>query len=135
MYGLTTFACLAVAPILWLFRALSIMRTVVLLFILDSILTLEAAFYSDVVSIAILHIVTVPAFIGLIYLDLLSHHKREFSCFLCARQISGEEEIQSVTRNVDGKQVAINVHATCLVSSEKERRAISERTFRRGIPK
>ena len=132
IYGITTAICLAPLTLLYLVRTFTIFRVVIDLFILDSILTIEAAYYSDVISIAILHIITVPAFFALIYFDLIQHHKNQFSCFLCGLEIEVDDEIEVVKRFVFARPTEVYVHAKCLNPGEKK--AISERVFKRGIP-
>ncbi len=122
-------------PILWYTRGLTILRAVLLLFAADTTLTVEAAFFSDIVSIAVLHVVTVPTFFILIYIDLLKQNKTQFACFLCEKQIEIEDNFEVTRRIVEGREVKIAVHRSCVSPSEKERKPISERMFRRGIPK
>jgi hypothetical protein len=114
---------------------LTTLRMILLLFILDSLLTIEAAFYSDIVLIAVLHVITVPALIGLIYLDLVQQHKSYFRCFVCDKLIQANEEIESVNRTVEGKPTRVIVHTGCIDLGRKERKGISSRVFRKGIPK
>ncbi len=133
LYGISTLICLAPLPALYLAQSFSIFRIVIDLFVLDTVLTIEAAYYSDVIAIAILHIITVPAFFAFIYFDLIQHHKNQFSCFLCGTEIGPEDEIETVKRLVLGKPTEVYVHARCL--SAGERKAISGRVFRKGIPK
>jgi hypothetical protein len=109
------------------------MRAVLLLFVLDTILTLEAAYVADIVAIAILHIITVPAFIALIYVDLIQHHKSQFRCFLCNEEIREEQNIEPVKRIFLGRPTEVYVHVECIKPGD--RKAISERAFKRGIPK
>jgi len=117
---------------LYVFRAFTIFRLVVILFALDTVLTIEAAYYSDVLSIAFLHIVTIPAFFALIYFDLVRNHRNEFRCFLCGNEIELGDEVVSIKRTLNRRRVNANVHASCVGASHN---AISEREFRRGIPK
>jgi hypothetical protein len=109
------------------------MRSLILLFALDSALTIEVALLGDVVSIAVLHMITIPVFFAMIYLDLRQHHKNQFSCFLCGDEIALDEEISSVKRVVLGMPTDVNVHSRCI--DPGERKSVSERTFRKGIPK
>ncbi len=109
------------------------MRSLILLFALDSALTIEVALFGDVVSIAVLHMITIPVFFAMIYLDLRQHHKNQFNCFLCGNEIALDEEIGSVKRAVLGRPTDVNVHSRCI--DPGERKAVSERTFRKGIPK
>ena len=108
------------------------MRSLITLFALDSALTIEVAIYGDVVSIAFLHMVTIPVFFAMIYLDLRQHHKNQFNCFLCGKEIALDEESSSVRRVVIGRITDVNVHSECIDPGEKK--AVSERIFRKGIP-
>jgi uncharacterized protein YlaI len=122
-------------PILWKKQELTTLRMIVLLFILDSVLTIEAALYSDIVLIAILHVVTVPALIGLIYLDLVQQHKSYFKCFICGKQIRADEEIETINRTLEGKPIHVIVHSECIRLERTDRKGISSWIFRKGIPK
>ena len=108
---------------------------IVLLFILDSVLTIEAALYSDIVLIAILHVITVPALIGLIYLDLVQQHKSYFKCFICGKEIQADEEIETINRTLEGKPTHVIVHSECIRLERADRKGISSWVFRKGIPK
>lgn len=108
---------------------------IVLLFILDSVLTIEAALYSDILLIAFLHVVTVPALIGLIYLDLVQQHKTYFKCFICGKEIQADEEIETINRTLEGKATHVIVHTECIRLERTDRKGISSWIFRRGIPK
>jgi hypothetical protein len=118
-------------PILWRARKLTILRIVILLFVFDSLLTLEAAFYGNVVFIAILHVVTIPAFLSLLYFDLLNLSKKSFTCFICSKRILPGEDVESLSRIVEGVENKFLAHSSCL---SKERRAsISKLKFKNGI--
>jgi hypothetical protein len=119
---------------LWIKKELTIMRMVILLFALDTVLTIEAAIYSDIVSIAILHIFMVPALFGLVYLDLVQQHKAQFHCFLCGKIISSDKEYESAKRVVRGKETEIAIHTECLTNSKDAKKPISVRRFQKGIP-
>ncbi|MDH2901844.1 MAG: hypothetical protein PXY39_12825 [archaeon] len=135
VYGITTVFLMVPWPILWKKQELTTLRMIVLLFILDSVLTIEAALYSDIVLIAILHVVTVPALIGLIYLDLVQQHKSYFKCFICGKQIRADEEIETINRTLEGKPIHVIVHSECIRLERTDRKGISSRVFRKGIPK
>ncbi len=122
-------------PILWKVRQLSTLRMIVLLFMLDTVLTIEAAFYANVLFIAVLHVVTIPALIVLLYLDILQQHRSSFKCFMCGKQIQTAEEIETVVRTLEGKPAHVVVHTSCIHVDRKERKGISSRVFRKGIPK
>ncbi len=77
---------------------------VILLFVLDIAMTIEAALYSDIVLIALLHVITIPVFFALIYLDLVQQHKTKFRCFICGRNILEEEKAETVRRTVGGQK-------------------------------
>ena len=119
-------------PLLYFLHAFTITRSLILLFVLDTVMTLEAAEAGDIMAISLLHVFTVPALLLLLYLDVVQHHKNQFKCFLCGEEIQSDQEIKSVQRTLMGKSTDVNVHATCIAPGQKN--AISERTFRRGIP-
>jgi hypothetical protein len=122
-------------PFLWKKKMLTTLRMIILLFALDSILTIEAAFYSDIILIAILHVITVPALIALIYLDLVQQHKSYFRCFICGREVQADEEIETINRIVDSKPMHVIVHSDCIHLERRERKGISRWAFKKGIPK
>lgn len=134
-YTLTTLVFMLPWPILWKKNKLRTLNMVVLLFALDIALTIEAAFYSNIVLIAILHVITIPALIGLIYLDIVREHKSYFRCFVCGKLIAPEEEIENINRTIDGKPRHVLVHSSCIQLESKDRKKISRRVFRQGIPK
>jgi len=107
---------------------------VFLLFILDIALTIEAAFYSDIVLIALLHVVTIPAFFALIYFDLVQQHKTRFRCFICGRAVKESEPFESVNRFVDGERKEASVHSSCIGLDLQQRKTFSKNSFRKGIP-
>ena len=120
--------------VLWYMGILTTSKIVILLFALDISMTIEAAFYADVVLIAVLHVITIPAFFGLIYLDLVKQHNSDFRCFVCEKMIKDSENIQIVKRYVDGKKKDVAVHTDCISLDQRHRKAFSKNTFRRGIP-
>ena len=126
---------MAVWPVLWRVRKQTTLKMIILLFVLDIVLTVEAALYSNIVLIAVLHIVTIPALIGLIYFDLVNQHNTQFKCFVCGKLIQAEEEIETVSRTIEGKTTRVIVHTSCINLENKERKGISSRVFRKGIPK
>ena len=77
--------------------------------------------------------ITIPLFFATIYFDLRQHHKNEFRCFLCGKEISLDEETSTVKRVVIGRPTDVIVHLRCI--DPGERNAVSERIFRKGIPK
>jgi hypothetical protein len=107
---------------------------VFLLFVLDIALTIEAAFYSDIVLIAVLHVITIPAFFGLIYFDLVQQHRTKFRCFICSKEIEQSEENETLKRFVKGEQKEISVHSACIGLEKDQRKAFSRRSFKKGIP-
>jgi hypothetical protein len=119
---------------LWRLHWLTILRMVLLLFIVDMIMTIEAAFYSDIFLIAVLHVITIPAFFFLIYLDLVKQHRDQFRCFICAKQILNDQETETVRRHRLGKPTSVLCHKYCVTIKDQEKKKISQREFRRGIP-
>ncbi len=119
---------------MWYLGMITTSKIVLLLFILDISLTIEAAFYSDIVLIAVLHVITIPAFFGLIYLDLVKQHNSDFRCFVCEKIIKDSEKIQIVKRYVDGKKKDVAVHTDCISLDQRQRKAFSKNAFRKGIP-
>lgn len=126
---------MVVWPVLWRMRKLTILKMIILLFALDIVLTVEAALYSNIVLIAVLHIITIPALIGLIYFDLVNQHKTQFKCFVCGKLIQAVEVIETVNRTIEGKPTRVIVHTSCIHLENKEKKGISSRVFRKGIPK
>ncbi len=121
-------------PLLWYFEKLTIGKTVILLFVLDIAMTIEAAFYSDIILIALLHVITIPSFFALIYLDLVQQHKTKFRCFVCGKNISEEEKAETVKRLVSGQKSEISVHSICIDLERHQRKSFSSKSFRSGIP-
>jgi hypothetical protein len=121
--------------VVWYFHRLSTSKTVIFLFAADISITIEAAFYSDIVLIAILHVFTIPAFFLLIYVDLIKQHNTEFRCFLCGKLAQPSEELTIVRRFVNGRPTNVSVHKSCIEIDRNNRKAFSKRTFKSGIPK
>jgi len=134
LYAVTSSLFVVSLPILWYFKKLSTGKMVLLLFVLDISLTIEAALYSDIVLIAVLHVITIPAFFGLIYLDLVQQHKTKFQCFICGKIIQDSEQTDTLKRFVDGNKKEINVHSACIGLQKDERKAFSKNSFKEGIP-
>jgi hypothetical protein len=134
LYLLTVSAFSAGLFIIWILRILSTSKIVVLLFALDISLTVEAAVYSDVVFIAVLHVITIPAFFGLIYFDLVKQHNSDFRCFICGKMVRDSEDIQIIKRYINGVKRDLMVHRECISLDQKQRKAFSKNTFRKGIP-
>ncbi len=135
LYAFTLLVTSLTWPLLWSSKSLTTLRVIILIFVLDTVLTIEAAFYSDVVVIAVLHIITIPIFFGLIYFDLIKQHRSDFRCFICGRRIETEEPFHSVQRSVDGKLSGVMVHESCIRLDQKDRKKISRWIFKKGIPK
>ena len=107
---------------------------IVLLFIFDMVLTIEAGINSNVLLIALFHLVTIPVFFGLIYFDILEENKAKFSCFVCEKQVGETESTETVKRLVNGKHKSVLVHAAGIGLENKDRKSFSRRKFRKGIP-
>ncbi len=120
--------------LLWFSGKLSIGKMIMLLFVFDIVLTIEAGIESNVVEIYVLHVITIPAFFGLIYLDILAEQKAHFSCFICGKAIAASEPSESVKKLVDGRYTAVLVHVACIELDNKHRKTFSGRLFRKGIP-
>jgi hypothetical protein len=121
--------------VLWYFHKLSTSKTVLVLFAADISVTIEAALYSDIVLIAILHVITIPAFFVLIYVDLVKQHNTSFRCFLCGKIAQPSEEMIEIRRFVNGRPMNVSVHKSCIEVDGNNRKAFSKKTFRSGIPK
>ena len=106
----------------------------IVLFVLDSVLTVEAAFYANIVFIGILHVITIPAFLSLLYLDLTKQNKDSFTCFVCSTKIGADQESETVSRVVRGIITHASAHSSCLEPGRKQKKAFSKLIFRRGIP-
>ena len=134
LYSFTGVLFAAGLFVLWYLRSLTTSKIVLLLFTLDISLTIEAAFYSDIVLIAVLHVITIPAFFGLIYLDLVKQHNSDFRCFVCEKMIKDSENIQSIKRYINGTRKDVTVHTDCISLDQKHRKTFSKNAFRKGIP-
>lgn len=107
---------------------------ILLLFVFDIVLTLEAALESNVIEVYVLHVVTIPGFFGLIYMDIMAEHKTNFSCFICGKSIATSEPTESVKKMFGGRYRAFLVHSACIGLDHNQRKAFSSRIFRKGIP-
>jgi hypothetical protein len=134
LYAVTASFFAVTLPLLWFLRALTTGKMVFLLFILDIALTIEAAIYSDIVLIALLHVVTVPSFFALIYFDLVQQHKMRFRCFICGRAVQESEPSESVNRFVAGERKEASVHSSCIGLDLQQRKTFSKNSFKKGIP-
>jgi hypothetical protein len=124
----------SVVPLLWWLRMFSILRMVILLFVADIAMTVEAALYSDLLLIALLHVFTIPCFFALIYFDLVKEHRTYASCFICGKKITEEDEITTLQRNTGSEPRSLQVHKSCVRLEGKERKTLSEKLFKKGIP-
>jgi hypothetical protein len=134
LYSITASLFALTLPLLWFLRALTTGKMVFLLFILDIALTIEAALYSDIVLIALLHVVTIPAFFALIYFDLVQQHKTKFRCFICGKAFQDSEHFESVSRFVGGERKEATVHSSCIDLDQLQRKTFSKSSFKKGIP-
>jgi hypothetical protein len=135
LYAITTCLFAPVVPTLWYFRAFTTAKLVIFLFSLDIALTIEAAFYSDIVFIALLHVVVIPALFGLLYVDLVRQHNTDFRCFVCGQSIQDKDNLRVIKRVVDGEEQNVIVHSACIDLNDRQRKAFSENVFKKGIPK
>ena len=135
LYALTTTLSFLAWPFIWRAGELTTLRMVVLLFFWDIALTIEAAFYANIVFIGVLHVITIPALLALLYFDLLKQNKSTFTCFVCSGQIRPDEGMESVTRMIKGVKTKVSVHVSCVEPGRREKKALSGSMFRRGIPK
>lgn len=119
---------------LWFASSLSIGRMIILLFILDVILTIGAGIDSNVILMAMLHVITIPAFFGLVYLDLIEQHKTEFICFVCGFPILQVEHSEKVRSIIKGRGKQVLVHTDCVRLDINERKLLRRPLFKRGIP-
>ena len=122
-------------PILLRAKRLGTLSMLILLFVLDIVLTVEAALYSDILLIALLHVITIPALILIIYFDLVKQHRSYFRCFICGKEIKSEDELETMRRAVMGKSNKVLAHSNCIMLDEKQKKKISSSVFRHGIPK
>ena len=88
-------------------RSLSLSRMVFFLFALDTVITIEAAFYADIILIALLHVITIPAFIVLIYADVVNQSNIEFKCFICERSILSEDKKRAFAIRIGNQSPAL----------------------------
>lgn len=127
--------CFAVAWLLfWFATDLSIAKMILLLFAFDMALTIEAGFDSNVTLIALLHVITIPAFFALIYADIMNQHRSEFTCFVCGVAVAQGEPTETVKRIIGGRRRSVLVHEHCVKLDSSERKAFRGRLFRKGIP-
>jgi hypothetical protein len=134
IYSITAVSFILPWLVLWFSGTLSTGKMIVLLFIFDMVLTIEAGINSNVLLIALLHVITIPVFFGLIYFDILEEHKTKFSCFICGKPVGESESSETVKRLVSGRHRSVLVHAACIGLENKDRKAFSRRAFRKGIP-
>ena len=106
----------------------------ILLFIFDITMTVEAGLNSDVLMIALLHVVTIPGFFCLIYMDLMDQHRSSFTCFVCEKGISQSEQTENLKRMVNGRYRSVLVHKGCVTVSRNDRKVFARSRFRNGIP-
>ncbi len=107
---------------------------IVLLFFFDLTLTIEAGINSNVLLIALLHVITIPVFFALIYIDLVEENKIKFSCFVCGKAIAESEAIHTLRRS-SGRQRTVLVHNACIDLQTRDRKGFSRGRFRSGIPR
>ena len=134
LYAVTTLFFTTGLLLLWYSHVLTTGKMVLLLFALDISLTVEAALYSDVILIALLHVVTIPAFFALIYFDLVKQHNSDFRCFVCGKLVQESEDIEIVKRFLNGSRRDVSVHSTCINLDRQQRKGFSKNAFRKGIP-
>ena len=134
LYSITTVSFIVPWLYLWVSGSLSTGKMIILLFFYDLILTIEAGINSNVLFIALLHVVTIPVFFGLIYVDLVAENRANFSCFVCGKVIAGTDVVQTVKRSLNGRHKNVLVHAACIDLQNKDRKTFSRRRFRSGIP-
>lgn len=131
LYLITSVLFLVPWPILFYRQRLTSGKMIFLLFCLDMALTIEGALYGEVVMIALLHVFTIPAFFSILYFSLRKESNEDFRCFVCGKVIDPNEEMASAKRGV---RKSVSVHASCIDLNNSERKAYSERKFRKGIP-
>lgn len=134
VYCVSSAALLSLWPLAWKMEKLTILRMVIALFVWDSVLTIEAAYYGNILLIAILHVITIPALLSLLYFDLIKQGKSSYTCFVCSKPILAVEQMETLSRIVEGAETKFAAHTFCLDLGRKERKVISRRNFRRGIP-
>jgi hypothetical protein len=134
IYSITTISFIIPWLFLWISGNLSTGKMIIFLFFFDIVLTIEAGINSNVILIALLHVITIPVFFGLIYFDLIEENKAKFSCFVCGMAIAKADSVQTVKRSVNGRHKSVLVHAACIDLQHKDRKTFSRRKFRSGIP-
>jgi hypothetical protein len=134
LYAVTALFFTAGLLLLWYSKFLTAGKMVLLFFALDISLTIEASVYSDVILIAVLHVVTIPAFFGLIYFDLVKQHNSNFRCFICGKLVQELEQVEIVRRFLNDSSWEITVHSSCINLDRQQRKAFSKNAFRKGIP-
>lgn len=135
LYLLSSIGVGSLWPILWYEWGYSTQVTISILFALDVVVAIEAAFYSNIVLIAVLHVITIPSFFALIYVDLVRQQNSEFRCFLCGKLIEQGEEITVIGRHAKGRKKKVSVHQKCVIIDQKDRKSFSKGKFKNGIPK
>lgn len=135
LYSITTASFVIPWLYLWVSGTLSTAKMIVLLFFFDLVLTIEAGINSNVLFIALLHVITIPVFFGLVYADLVEENRTKFSCFVCGKVIAESDAIHILRRSVSGRQKNVLVHAVCIDLQNKDRKGFSRRRFRYGIPR
>jgi hypothetical protein len=134
IYEVTSLAFALPWVFLWFEGSISITRMMVLLFCFDMVLTVEAGLYSNILLIALLHVITIPGFFFLIYLDLIEQHKSNFSCFICSKAIELTEISQTLNRTVNGRRKTVLAHPSCIYLGGENRKAFARSKFKSGIP-
>ena len=134
IYLITAIAFVMIWSGLWIGGILSVGKMILLLFLFDITLTVEAGLKSDVLMIALLHVVTIPCFFGLIYLDLIDQHRSSFSCFVCGKGISQSEQADSLKLMVNVRYRSSLVHKACVSIGQNDRKTFARSRFRNGIP-
>jgi hypothetical protein len=118
----------------WFEGSISITKMMLLLFCFDMVLTVEAGLYSNILLIALLHVITIPGFFFLIYLDLIEQHRSSFSCFICSKGIEPSEASQTLNRTVNGRRKTVLAHPSCIYLGGENRKAFARSKFKKGIP-
>ncbi len=134
VYIVTSFCFALLWLFLWFESSFSISRMIFLLFAFDIALTIEAGVVANIMLIAMLHMITIPAFFALIYLDLMDQHRSEFTCFVCGVALAKSEPTETVNRILKGRRRSVLVHEHCVKLESTERKAFRSRLFRKGIP-
>jgi hypothetical protein len=93
---------------------------IIVVFSFDIGLTIEAALYSDVLLIAVLHIFTIPTLCFLVYYDLVQQSKGISICFVCGKNIEEGQEKAHIEKFVDGTPKRVVVHLACMSEEEKK---------------